>query len=432
MALSSYQRAMRWYKKHPKGLRLRKGSEWLQVYGRDPKPQGESMNTQTPILPLVKIAGEFQAKAKELMAHAGTRESNTRKRAQETEQQLNQAEYYEHLALAAFLIVNTPDEDLPALGLKTIKTKTALEFLWLTETYPTLKIYVEAIQDLQRNLLATGIAPAALKVFFTYPAVLSDPQGYYHFPEETFPVFVEALKWMKATRNTDWRIESAVQALKAARALHIDAEEWEKAREFVHSVKGLNPDAQIKRMEMEIMNSRQIPGFFPTPRELADRMAFACELFTGARVLEPSAGKGDLVQAVLREWSGAKVECIEYNDTLQAYLQARGWTVIGKDFMEKRPEDLPHKYDAVIMNPPFENRADIRHIRYAWDFLKKGGRLVALCSEGFTYRTEEEFVLFRTWLERIDADVSDRLDEAFKQAERKTSVGMRLIIAKKE
>ena len=34
------------------------------------------------------------------------------------------------------------------------------------------------------------------------------------------------------------------------------------------------------------------------------------------------------------------------------------------------------------MNPPFENGADIKHIKHAVTFLKPAGRLVALCANG--------------------------------------------------
>ena len=40
------------------------------------------------------------------------------------------------------------------------------------------------------------------------------------------------------------------------------------------------------------------------------------------------------------------------------------------------------KFDRIIMNPPFSDAADIKHIKHAIAFLKPGGRLVALCANG--------------------------------------------------
>ncbi len=39
-------------------------------------------------------------------------------------------------------------------------------------------------------------------------------------------------------------------------------------------------------------------------------------------------------------------------------------------------------FDKILMNPPFENGADIRHIMHALGMLKPGGRLVAICANG--------------------------------------------------
>ena len=38
-------------------------------------------------------------------------------------------------------------------------------------------------------------------------------------------------------------------------------------------------------------------------------------------------------------------------------------------------------FDCIIMNPPFHMRDDIRHIEHARTFLKKGGKLAAICMD---------------------------------------------------
>ena len=42
------------------------------------------------------------------------------------------------------------------------------------------------------------------------------------------------------------------------------------------------------------------------------------------------------------------------------------------------------------MNPPFAKGADIKHIRHALQFVKPGGRLVALCANGPRQQRELE------------------------------------------
>ena len=39
-------------------------------------------------------------------------------------------------------------------------------------------------------------------------------------------------------------------------------------------------------------------------------------------------------------------------------------------------------FDRIVMNPPFENADDIKHIMHALKMLKPGGRLVAICANG--------------------------------------------------
>jgi 16S rRNA G1207 methylase RsmC len=40
------------------------------------------------------------------------------------------------------------------------------------------------------------------------------------------------------------------------------------------------------------------------------------------------------------------------------------------------------KFDRVLMNPPFQNADDIKHIQHAISFLNPGGVLVAICANG--------------------------------------------------
>ena len=62
------------------------------------------------------------------------------------------------------------------------------------------------------------------------------------------------------------------------------------------------------------------------------------------------------------------VDCID--DTRQA------------DFLECNG-DLG-TFDRIVMNPPFTNGDDIKHIMHALKMLKPGGRLVAICCHAKT------------------------------------------------
>lgn len=141
---------------------------------------------------------------------------------------------------------------------------------------------------------------------------------------------------------------------------------------------------------------------FPTPPDLARRMVELAEVRPGHKVLEPSAGTGRILDALP---AGVVCTAVECNGSLVDGLRARyaldrdsgAWCVLGGDFLSLTPGEPPHgigTFHRVVMNPPFENGSDIKHIRHAFTFLKGGGVLVALCAAG--PRQEDNL---RPWVE---------------------------------
>lgn len=125
---------------------------------------------------------------------------------------------------------------------------------------------------------------------------------------------------------------------------------------------------------------------FQTPPDLAARLvALLGELPPGARILEPSAGLGRILDA-LKSAIGNRQSAIDTTAVEVApdcarelFTQDRpGVTIKQRDFLTCTPAELG-LFDYVAMNPPFTMRADIRHILHARQFLKPGGRLAALC-----------------------------------------------------
>ena len=124
------------------------------------------------------------------------------------------------------------------------------------------------------------------------------------------------------------------------------------------------------------------PQLFPTPRDLAARMVEEAgidrEFLT---VLEPSAGTGRLVAAAHGAAYRVRVTAVEVEPNMaRALLDSRFLdNVFCADFMTWETSE---RFDRVIMNPPFANMQDIAHIRRAFELLKPGGRLVAICAGG--------------------------------------------------
>lgn len=178
--------------------------------------------------------------------------------------------------------------------------------------------------------------------------------------------------------------------------------------------------------------SRQQDGqMFWTPEPLAKRMAEMAKILPGERVLEPSAGIGRLVLAAL-EHKPAFVIAVESdelncNRLRQLHRPGPGQIVICQaDFMAwpETVEDAD-SFDAVLMNPPFTGQQDIDHIKLAWECLKVGGRLVAIASPSYTFRSDKKAVAFRNWLRERDILAEELPAGTFKESG--TEVSARLL-----
>ena len=144
------------------------------------------------------------------------------------------------------------------------------------------------------------------------------------------------------------------------------------------------------------------PSLFQTPEQLAETIMQRAALAPGHSVLEPSAGLGRLARAALRR-TGRGVQCVELSPQLCGQLAAQGHEVICADFTSLQPDALGG-FDRIVMNPPFERGQDRDHLRHAFGFLKPGGRLVAIVSEGPFFRNRRADRAFRDWLDALGAD----------------------------
>lgn len=138
---------------------------------------------------------------------------------------------------------------------------------------------------------------------------------------------------------------------------------------------------------------------FQTPPEIAFRLASLLHLKPGADILEPSAGLGRLLDAAKAFQPGRMVAVeIAPQCAKELFLQEReNVQILQRDFLEVSPNETG-LFDAVLMNPPFHIRSDIRHILHALNFLKPGGRLAAICMTG-PHRTEQLKPLASEWIE---------------------------------
>lgn len=223
-------------------------------------------------------------------------------------------------------------------------------------------------------------------------------------------------------------LEDSLTRYNRIRAMGIES--LPELRAALRQYAGLRSAAQkadpIKVKERALIG-KPIPGFFPTPRPVIDRMLEAADIRPGMSVLEPSAGKGDIADAVRETSPEASLTAVEPVGELRDILQAKGHQVTDSDFLAHAGQ-----YDRIVMNPPFENGQDADHVRHAYDQLKPGGKLVAVMSEGPFFRQDRKASEFRDWLSSVGGE-SEQMESAFagRDAFRQTGVNTRMVVIEK-
>lgn len=205
---------------------------------------------------------------------------------------------------------------------------------------------------------------------------------------------------------------------------------------------------------LQYVENENTSEFYPTPEALAAKMLDGVEWEHVNTVLEPSAGKGDLLRAIANaanryrcRWydgSNLDVDCIEIDGNLRQILKhnfseemmrqhdhfsearrgffEKGIHIVHDDFLSYKPYK---QYDLIVMNPPFSNGD--RHLLKALDIQKRGGSIICLLNAE-TLRnpfTETRRELLRK-LTEYDAQV-EYIEHAFSSAERRTDVEIALI-----
>lgn len=170
--------------------------------------------------------------------------------------------------------------------------------------------------------------------------------------------------------------------------------EWLVAEQFRLPRQTRRDDAQVELQQ------------FSTPPAQALVLAKAAALQPGMKVLEPSAGTGNI--AVLARLAGVEVDTNEIDERRRSLLSLQGFEPTAFD-AERLDNLLPagKLYDAIVMNPPFSATGGrvrghrtafgARHVEQALLRLKPGGRLVAIVGRGMAM----ERPTFRKWWDEV-------------------------------
>ena len=158
--------------------------------------------------------------------------------------------------------------------------------------------------------------------------------------------------------------------------------------------------------------------FFPTPKEVIELMQIDCD---GKIVLEPSAGKGDLID-YLKSNGAKEVLAFEKNKDLQKIVREKS-RFLGDDFLKCQSFQISH-IDQIVMNPPFSNADE--HIMHAYTIAPEGCEIIAL----FNWETyNNPYIKSRkNFTATVDQfGIASNLGPVFTKAERTTGIDIGLV-----
>lgn len=176
--------------------------------------------------------------------------------------------------------------------------------------------------------------------------------------------------------------------------------------------------------------------FYPTPKSLLEEITKDVNFNKINYILEPSAGKGDMVEFVKEKASyvtiqGERyksdreidVDCIEKEEELRMVLEGKGYRVIHDDFLTFNSQK---KYDLIIMNPPFSDGAS--HLLKALEIQKDGGYILCILNAETlrnAYSKERQMLLQK--LNSYNADIQFMTNTFTSDAERRTQVEIAVV-----
>lgn len=185
-----------------------------------------------------------------------------------------------------------------------------------------------------------------------------------------------------------------------------------------------------------VVNFKKEFQFFATPIDvIAKMLSHLKEGVMVHRILEPSAGHGDLIDHTLLRHPESGVVAVELSELNTSVLiekyspSPKDIFIIKDDFLKVDPAELG-QFDLVIANPPFTKNQDIDHIMKMYGLVAPGGQLITIASKSWTFGSQKKQVAFREFVEE-NASVQEELGAgAFKESG--TNVSTMLLVFNKK
>lgn len=168
--------------------------------------------------------------------------------------------------------------------------------------------------------------------------------------------------------------------------------------------------------------------FYPTPGDLFYQLIDGLRTFQG-RVLEPSAGKGDMIKHIQKmnryRRDDLTIDAIENDENLIPYLHEEKINLVWNDFLTYKTYK---EYDYIVMNPPFSNGVDhvLKAIELAESQINECEIYAILNKETLDNAYSNKRKDLETKLEKYNAKVR-YVNNGFSDSERKTEVEVALV-----
>lgn len=216
-----------------------------------------------------------------------------------------------------------------------------------------------------------------------------------------------------------------------AKALELIGGKW-KGGKVMGFVFNEDPTSLLKQIAGgEQRNLKKEYQFFGTSDKLADKLVSLAGIDSEElTILEPSAGQGAIIKAVLRANPALLVHYFELMEINRTFLEKIPDAIsLGKDFLKESKSMYYLGFDRIIANPPFSKNQDIDHICQMYLCCKPGGRIVTIAGKHWQIGQENKCQQFREWLQEINAEIIEVPAGEFKESG--TSIATCIIIINK-
>lgn len=176
-------------------------------------------------------------------------------------------------------------------------------------------------------------------------------------------------------------------------------------------LKSIKADLSVGFVNLsEEKRNREKDAFFPTPVKVVDEMIRTANLKPDSIMLESSAGTGRILDEAKKVINSVdNFVVIEMSGERQRILRDKGYRVDFNGTFEDSLKDSEtlkklKRCDKVVINPPFKNDSDVKHLLISYMFCADNADVVSILQENSLYYDRQIHRVFKEFLNLIGKD----------------------------